>query len=1537
MLRKGLNFNGWANRYNTRLQFTPDGKGLIFQHAIDYSTYKSFLFEFDKKSKTNKAVLAEPNFLLCTDEQLKLMLTNVTGKKLSPGHYTTNYTALLDENGKQVDSIPLMFNNACFISKTLVFGLAADSMYVYERNKGIVKRKPHVKNDYLYYGNLSYSAGKIYQTCMHKDGGFDPTTQLLQIINTDDLSEKHVKLPGKYTTLQIEAMPSGYLWLMGTGGSITDQKSFALCYNPRTEKIIREYQINGYIIDWIPSKIDEKLYACSSTSWVIDSLGVQRLENIIPGTNYKIAKNISVQPNTGLLAFYYGNEKNLIIYNSLNKKIEQQFTFNSASPLANEVIDMQWHPTKRMLAFGTKYQSDSISIGVISLSEVAIQNKPPTAVTQATIVQPPGIVLQDTHNLRASAIAFNKDGSWMVSGDLTGRVNVWDAKSKLIYNKIFLGGSGDNKFTSNSRLQLTIHPTQRKFAVNFFKDYVSILDFDDNELDKITIDGFCKLLRFTTDGRYLIMATYSRPGTLLKYDIAQKRIIDTYINAEFGTGGMLGANVFYDNQYYYDTENNKLLKINLLNGKIELKVPVKANQKIVLVDVSPDERSAIIVSEYMEMMYIDISSGQTAIISKAAIRPMGTFELNPNGGDPINIPMLHMVKVKPDNSGFIFAIEIATPRQRLMKQVGFITTPFNRSTLKLGEPFAYQQPLRNSPVVSNQMQPGTDYLWTGNEDGSLYLWDLKLEKQAAIFGGDSRMPKLIEANKYMDGLTMTVNSRRSSINYGLRQDFMRFDFATAEALSLTRSGYSTEFIYTLPDKNLLTNSANELVTVNLQSKQETVNKNFFSKDGGLEFSDVHLLYAGKKNLCYYFEKDQTLQWFENGKQVKQAKFPDDFPLKGKHRFEMDKWSFNSDSSVLYARFSYSQFDDEGRTQTGSAASFHSYNMKTSAIKRLTVPAELKTAHRLTISGDNALFAIDKQLFRYNFNSQKLDSVNSAKPALRFGTEYSSDGLFSNDKYAAAVYEHDTLRTFHQEFIRAVIINTQTLKPVADFPLKYSKVNNITFSRDNKLIYVQYAGEVEIRAIPNGSLMATLVILPGNKFIIYTPDNYYYASSKLTDIGFRTKGKVYSVEQFDLKYNRPDIVLKRLGYAPAQLIDLYRKAYLKRLQRLNFTEEGVNNESEPPTIELLNRSAIPVKTTASTVTLKLKCTTPLGTLDKISISVNDVPVYGIKGFRIPGNNLSTYTNEIEVKLMSGINRISYSVYNSTGSQSLKENIEVIHEPTTPVKPKVYFAGIGVSAYKDTRMNLKYADKDIRDISDMVKARYPDADVINLLNTDATVANIKLLKQKFMQTGVDDIIIISVSGHGLLNASGDFFYAAYETNFTNPDVTALAYKDIEWLLDGVPARKKLVMIDACHSGESDKINQSETTMLAANVKSTLTPGAKGFGKTVTKQTGVQNSFSLMQNLFMDLNEGSGAVVISAAAGDSFALESPQWNNGVFTYSVISGLKNREADRDNNKTISLSELRQYVYEKVSKETGGRQQPTTREENLGFDWQIW
>jgi uncharacterized caspase-like protein len=94
---------------------------------------------------------------------------------------------------------------------------------------------------------------------------------------------------------------------------------------------------------------------------------------------------------------------------------------------------------------------------------------------------------------------------------------------------------------------------------------------------------------------------------------------------------------------------------------------------------------------------------------------------------------------------------------------------------------------------------------------------------------------------------------------------------------------------------------------------------------------------------------------------------------------------------------------------------------------------------------------------------------------------------------------------------------------------------------------------------------------------------------------------------------------------------------------------------------------------------------------------------------------------------------------------------------------------------------------------------------------------------------------------------------------------------------------------------------------------------------------------QELFADLRRGTGAVVISSASGNEYALEGEQWKNGVFTYALLSGLRDHKADANKDGTITVGELQAYVIDEVRRLTAGGQHPTARRENLDYDFAVY
>jgi uncharacterized caspase-like protein len=156
-----------------------------------------------------------------------------------------------------------------------------------------------------------------------------------------------------------------------------------------------------------------------------------------------------------------------------------------------------------------------------------------------------------------------------------------------------------------------------------------------------------------------------------------------------------------------------------------------------------------------------------------------------------------------------------------------------------------------------------------------------------------------------------------------------------------------------------------------------------------------------------------------------------------------------------------------------------------------------------------------------------------------------------------------------------------------------------------------------------------------------------------------------------------------------------------------------------------------------------------------------------------------------------------------------------------------------------------------------------------------------------------------------------------------------------LDGIKPLKKVLLIDACHSGEIDK---EEVELLAVNEE----VGAEGVqfravGNTVKPKLGMQNTSELTKALFTDLRKGTGATVISSAGGGEYAMESGEWKNGLFTYCLINGIKSKDADLNKDGKIMLSELQKYIQSQVVELSDGKQQPTSRIENITMDFRVW
>ena len=222
------------------------------------------------------------------------------------------------------------------------------------------------------------------------------------------------------------------------------------------------------------------------------------------------------------------------------------------------------------------------------------------------------------------------------------------------------------------------------------------------------------------------------------------------------------------------------------------------------------------------------------------------------------------------------------------------------------------------------------------------------------------------------------------------------------------------------------------------------------------------------------------------------------------------------------------------------------------------------------------------------------------------------------------------------------------------------------------------------------------------------------------------------------------------------------------------------------------------------------------------------------------------------------------------------------------PKVWVMVVGVAAY-DHMPVLKYTDDDAYRMYAFFKSpeggSVPDEQMRILIDEEATKSNIKkTMTETFMKAGSNDLVILYFSGHGI---KGSFLPIDFDGSNNK-----LPHEEITAALKASPAKYKLCIADACHSG----------SLLAA------------------RGTDVQN---MLANYYASLAQASpGTALIMSSKSEENSLESSGLRQGVFSHFLIRGLKG-EADADGDHIVTVQELYTFISSKVRSYTGNRQSP--------------
>jgi uncharacterized caspase-like protein len=233
--------------------------------------------------------------------------------------------------------------------------------------------------------------------------------------------------------------------------------------------------------------------------------------------------------------------------------------------------------------------------------------------------------------------------------------------------------------------------------------------------------------------------------------------------------------------------------------------------------------------------------------------------------------------------------------------------------------------------------------------------------------------------------------------------------------------------------------------------------------------------------------------------------------------------------------------------------------------------------------------------------------------------------------------------------------------------------------------------------------------------------------------------------------------------------------------------------------------------------------------------------------------------------------------------------------------LHLVSIGISQYPnlDKQKQLKFAAKDANAIHNLLQTKgkklYRSIKAKLLSDnsgTQPTRRNIEQALKQLNKATAKDTSIIFLSGHGM-NIGKDYYLIPRDAKRRGSEMdkkTLVSWQKIQnALVNGLG--RKILLIDTCHAGNA-------------------------FNPRLLKDSADQN-----------------IIVLSATDADNVSLEIERLQHGVFTYSLLKGLKGKADifDEDHGK-IMFKELDAYVSNYVAQLTGNRQKTISQAGSGGF-----
>lgn len=225
-----------------------------------------------------------------------------------------------------------------------------------------------------------------------------------------------------------------------------------------------------------------------------------------------------------------------------------------------------------------------------------------------------------------------------------------------------------------------------------------------------------------------------------------------------------------------------------------------------------------------------------------------------------------------------------------------------------------------------------------------------------------------------------------------------------------------------------------------------------------------------------------------------------------------------------------------------------------------------------------------------------------------------------------------------------------------------------------------------------------------------------------------------------------------------------------------------------------------------------------------------------------------------------------------------------------KGKTHAIVIGANTYKhNTFIKLNFVKKDVTRLAHMLRSSYGDENVTFLSDKGANAEAIKsILVSYSKKLKRDDTIIFYYAGHASSYKSARRYInylSCYNTDPKNLEETSISFTEIKSFLSDSIAKRMLVVLDACYTGEKVSTRYVKALREIASAFPATTAGKKQ----------------------------ERAILSTNMAHSSLDLEAQ--SHSIFTKHFIEALKGGAADNEN--IVRVRNLYNYLQGKLEEET--------------------